>query len=89
MVMLDLMLLQLSKFKKTSDLSSLLYVYRSGAQDVHVIIRLKSNEEFPPYCVERSRMRFNLATGLIKVQDLMKLELDDNVISWNCAKPNN
>lgn len=89
MVMLNLMLLQLSKFKKTSDLLSLLYVYRSGVQDVHVIIRLKSNEEFPSYCVERTRMRFNLATGVIKFQDLMKLELDDNVISWNCAKPNN
>lgn len=79
-------LTQLEKFNKMSDYLALLAVYRSGAAVTNVIIKLKPNSDTPSYCQERSKIVTNLITASIAVEDLHKLESDDNVLSWNCAK---
>lgn len=77
---------QIEKFNKISDHLALLAVYRSGAAMTNVIIKLKPNSDTPAYCQERSKIVMNLITASIAVEDLHKLESDDNVLSWNCAK---
>lgn len=77
------------QFNKTSDLLAVVSLYRNSLKSTNVVVRLKSDSPVPDYLTVRAMLPLNLITASIKVEDLIQLDRDENVISWNCAKPNN
>lgn len=74
------------QFNKTSDLLAVVALYRNSMQSTNVIVRLKADSPVPDYLTVRAVLPLNLITASIKVEDLIQLDRDDNVLSWNCAK---
>lgn len=74
------------QFNKTSDLLAVVALYRNSMQSTNVIVRLKADSSVPDYLTVRAALPLNLITASIKVEDLIQLDRDENVLSWNCAK---
>lgn len=75
----------LSMYRKTTDIMSLMGLLNSGATECNVIIRVKENFNLD-FIKVRSVINGDLVTASIATQDLLKLENSSDVISYNVAK---
>lgn len=75
----------LSLYKKSTDIMSLMRVLNSGVSECNVILNLKNNVDLD-FIQVRSNIIGGLVTATIALHDLIKLENSPEVISYNVAK---